>query len=189
MTDKTLWSVLFNRWSKKAHKAAMCNPEYAEIESRLRKPNGSIVWDAEAWERQSEIRSELTKFPRYLKVVKYFHNKRYWRLKYWLRMTKHYRQRIAKGYSYRDLWDLDHYLSRVIQSAVIELRDNAHGWPGEPMTFEEWLVILTKISEGFKAHNEMHEVPPSDTERRESLEAQWQEGSELFIKYYGSLWD
>jgi hypothetical protein len=106
-----------------------------------------------------------------------------------LREIKWGAQRWRRGYSDRDVWGFDTYLARVISRGVRQLITELHGWPGEPMTFEEWKDILDKIAAGFEAHTILHEDYPSDPDRRAELERQWQEGSALFVEWYGGLWD
>ena len=99
-------------------------------------------------------------------------------------------QRVKKGYNYEDVWDFDHYLSGVIASGVKELHDMAHGWPGEPMTFEEWQEILKKIYTAYDRHARTWS-DPWDTWREEDefLQGEFKEAQELFTKYYLHLWD
>lgn len=98
-------------------------------------------------------------------------------------------QRWRRGFSDRDVWNLDSYVARVVSGGVRQLITELHGWPGEPMTFEEWKGILDTIATGFEAHLALDDVPYGDDDRRADLERQWQEGSRLFVEWFGGLWD
>lgn len=107
---------------------------------------------------------------------------------YW-RQTKWFIQRGLYGYSDRDLWGLDYYLSTWLQTA---LRYYAHGsgYPGygEASTYEKWGTIVNKIADGFKASYEMDDFCDS-AEKRAKLQKKIDEGMKLFIKWYGHFWD
>lgn len=57
----------------------------------------------------------------------------------WLRRVRWFWQRGRRGYSDRDLWSFDHYLSRVIAGGMRQLADGAHGTPYEfnPILLDE----------------------------------------------------
>ena len=106
------------------------------------------------------------------------------------RLPKIHWQKYRKGYSYEDIWDFDHFLSRIIADGVKELHDILHGWPGEPMTFEEWQEILKKIYTAYDRHARTW-TDPWDTwqEEEKFLNGEFKEAQELFTKYYFHLWD
>jgi len=108
-------------------------------------------------------------------------------------------RRGKKGYSYIDTWSFDSYLCDVIAGGVELLKTNVHGAP--PDLFDstaknqtwKWEEILTKISCGFKAGKALVNMDyrdRSDWESREKeLEAQFNEGMDLFRQYFFNLWD
>lgn len=105
------------------------------------------------------------------------------------RNIKYFWQRGKRGWSDRDIWGFDDYLATVIRDGVAELNRTKHGWPGEPMTFEEWGQILTEISDGMQAHLDM--MDPVNTDRAElpSLETKRDLGFTHLAEHFGSLWD
>ena len=121
---------------------------------------------------------------------------------YVTRPIKRFWQRGRKGWCYEDVWSVDNYLSKIIPEMLDELRHQNHGWPGEPMTFEEWNGdggLIDQMANGFRAHlanSNMDYVGDDeryDHERHnpiaEGLQLQFEEGAALFVQWYGHLWD
>jgi hypothetical protein len=190
--DENLYGKAFSWWHDKAERLCMDDPEYREIEERLDSGHGTKRWDSWSWDRQSEIRDRVYPMPTWLRAWQKVHHSRRIKPRYWKNTFIHYKQRVERGFSYQDLWNFDWYLSHLCEKAFIELRDTCHGWPGEPMTFDEWLDIHTKIAEAFKAKRAQHDIDYQREdwrEERDRLEAQWREGMELFTEYYGGFWD
>lgn len=111
------------------------------------------------------------------------------------RVPRWWYQRIKRGYSDEDLWGWDCHNALVNAAALRQLADIAHGWPGEPMTFEEWQEILRKMARGFEAHVEMVSSGVGDegweeyAKRQEALRQEFKEGMALYAEWYGALWD
>ena|SRR5581483_515882 len=104
-------------------------------------------------------------------------------------------QRGKRGYSDQDLWGLHYYLSGWLPKALREFKTGgraSHGWPGEPMTVEEWDEILEKMARAFEIDIllcDLIEAPRWDTPEYKQLEKEREEGLQLFIKWYNHLWD
>ena len=147
----------------------------------------------EHWEYQRAVERTLTRYPIYLKVTGYIHRAGWFEPKAWKSRFNVRWERSKKGYAYSDLWNFDHYLSHLCEQAFIQLRDQAHGWPGDPLTFEEWLDILTTISDGFKAKRVQDDLLLKSREeydrQYDELQAKWEEGMALFTTWYGAFWD
>ncbi len=118
------------------------------------------------------------------------------------RPLRRFWQRGRRGWCREDIWSVDGYLSRVIPEMLDELRKHNHGWPGDPMTFEEWNGdggIIDKIAKAFSAHSSICNMDfiPDDEPREyakykpveEQLQTQVDEGLQLFVRYFGDLWD
>lgn len=126
-------------------------------------------------------------------------------------------QRMTKGFANADTWDLNDYLAEVIYHALLRFKEVGHGYPGG-MTEEEWNVVLDKMIAGFAAKiqllddftyadhcwvkKETYSEEDSPLTRsvgefnqelydawRAPLDAQWKEGSALFLEHFDSLWD
>ena len=111
-------------------------------------------------------------------------------------------QRGLHGWCVADTWSVDGYLNKIIPEMLDHLRANNHGWPGEPMTYEEWNGdggIIDQIAKGFKAnaatinmdyiaHGERYDHD-KHAPMEEALQAQFRESMELFVKWYNALWD
>lgn len=113
--------------------------------------------------------------------------------------------RVFKGYDCRVAWSIDHYLNKMIPLWVEEIRE----YSGIPMQIfrsddydekgyvkkeaeerakKEWNEILNKIIAGFQANQKMMDIMIKTKEEYKEQEKIWQEGMQLFIKYYNSLW-
>lgn len=92
-------------------------------------------------------------------------------------------QRGRHGWSPQDAWSFDTYLAEVISEGCTHLRAG-HSYPGnlEP---EKWDEILEKIASGFgdyvMGRFEWLDDDPGYARFHESME--------LFVKWFGNLWD
>tara|TARA_Y100000310_G_scaffold226089_1_gene228180 strand:- start:596 stop:1108 length:513 start_codon:yes stop_codon:yes gene_type:complete len=81
---------------------------------------------------------------------------------------KHWYQRARYGYSYRDCWDINGYLSNNIPKMIRNMKKNLYGVPGEisenwdtstedgmKMATNEWDMILEKIARAFELEYEI----------------------------------
>lgn len=103
--------------------------------------------------------------------------------------AKAFWQRGKRGWSNSDTWGFDHHLSTVIRDGVKHLNENKHGWPGEPMTYEEWGQILTEISEGMQAHLDIMDLLKTRPHEIPALEVKRDLAFDHLKKYWGNLWD
>lgn len=106
---------------------------------------------------------------------------------------KHARQRAKRGFSDYDWWNFNDYLSFVIIGGLEKFKTGS-GYPANLSGPDEWVEILDKMIDGFKAHQVWTSLDTWDmkqplAEWEEPYKAKWKEGSDLFIEYYGSLWD
>ncbi len=85
-------------------------------------------------------------------------------------------QRGKRGYSDRDLWNLDLYLAGWIPKAIRHYLNHDEGHPAE-LTAEQWHEILHKIEQAFNDY-------VSDYAEKESTV----EGIQLFAKWFPYLW-
>lgn len=90
----------------------------------------------------------------------------YWRrLKYKVkRVTKFPYQRVRYGFSDQDLYNFDKYLAQVLSQALPKLKD-AHGYPADMETSEDWNEVLDKMTEGFARYHEEYEHPDTEEMR------------------------
>lgn len=109
------------------------------------------------------------------------------------RNAKYFWQRGKRGYSDRDLWSFDTYLSNVIRDGVRSLNEIKHGWPGEPLTFEDWGAILEEISDGMQAHLDIMNLNYDWKNDRDNAEAALRARRDLSLDHlktwWGNLWD
>lgn len=197
------------KWLRSRHydraeaKAYAEDAEYRRIEDLRhttpagRSPLGSSIrfldeeLRMEHWDYQHKVRNEILPYPRYLMILdKLDHHHLLSPRVFWRNNVTWNHQRMQRGWSERDLWSFDTYLAKVIAEGCEQLAEQVHGWPGEPMTFEEWQEILRKISRGFKAHTSIMEdhLHPKSVQYR-LLEDEFEEGMDLFKNFFGHLWD
>lgn len=98
-------------------------------------------------------------------------------------------ERGLYGYAREDLFSLDTYLTTWMPAALRALKDG-HSYPSES-TSEEWAGILEKMALGFEAHETIANLDYDfkDKAAEAELEATTKEGMDLFVKWYGALWD
>jgi hypothetical protein len=123
------------------------------------------------------------------------------------RQIKWANQRILRQWDDRVCWGIDHHLSEMIPQWVRQLKEVRHGVP--MMMFQEgdclkdgnvsdralekrgkeYDIILEKIAEGFESYNKMNDRYDFESESYKELGAKFEEGFELFHKYFNALWD
>lgn len=158
----------------------------------------------EAWQKAHPILHFIKDFP--WKFYRLWHNT----IVPFPREVKWYFQRANRGWSDRDGWNLDSYLSKIIKEGTKNLIDNHTGYPGT-MTEEEWMTILKKINKTFEYQEKLSlgDTFPYTGDRRldhlrfqEKMKAdhncefmtieqhrEYKEGWELFKKYFYNLCD
>lgn len=90
------------------------------------------------------------------------------------RGIKYRRQRARRGYSDRDLWDINYYLAEIIPPMMRHLKENGSGTPTRLKSREEWEEILEDIAKGFDKYIEKDEDP--------------KEALRLLSEYFGCFW-
>lgn len=200
----------------RAKRAAQADPTWSSIEARRHRDGSGAVTmlsndlTMTDWITQDRIEEELTPRSWWVEPAR--------RLIHW-RMSQHIntlvtnRERAQRGWATRDVWDFDHYLTRVVGEALAELAEQAHGWPdGVYDTFEEWVAALRENSEKLLAYahqrgeNEavaLWHVLAGDPARQEQAEAAFkahlaleaanlkgaQQSMKWVAKHLGRLWD
>jgi hypothetical protein len=126
-------------------------------------------------------------------------------------------QRGKQGYCYRDVWSIDYYLMEIIPPMIKQLKKTTHGFPADS-TEEKWNEILDNIILGFEAGKRLADgenwAMNKDTKMKvdssgkieftnpwseeqikhfreldEKDKKIFDEGMELFVKFFFSLWD
>lgn len=138
----------------------------------------------------------------------FIHQMNYYRFFYWLRHEfkpighiKWFVQRGVRGYSDRDLWSLDYYLSSVLSKSLIQLADTTHGHPcrateersdGAGLNCEGckcaelWDTELRENADKFRL---MHEDDWDSTDSLNQLEQSNKEAWLWLSIWAGALWD
>jgi hypothetical protein len=192
-------SIVFNgyrkAWDFYAKRKYRKNEEWLKIQNGILREKGTIYYSYPdegglglftQLEIEHEICPRTWKNPLAWGWMIYWWNKKsgprqqYYRMKYFI-------QRGKRGYSNRDLWGFDNYLSTMLPTALRQLADVAHGYPSEDgMTFEKWQEMIRKMADGFEAMSFDVGISQEEYEERKK---KFREGMELFIEYYENLWD
>ena len=124
-----------------------------------------------------------------------------------LRHVKWGIQRARRGYSERDVWNLDHYLATVIAGGCRALAADTHGYPNsgpdDPFTFEDWQKELRHAADLFQeiADDDYGLLAAWDVNgdrepKREQYDAIYareaavnKEAMEWLTRRFGHLWD
>ena len=111
-----------------------------------------------------------------LQLTLYFLPKRSWY------RGKHLYQRMRRGWSDQDVWNLDAHLASVIAAGIERLREVNFGAP-DPLSLDEWREVLESISHGFRVWSEagMEGLSPEDEEA-------YIEAKRLFALWHQELW-
>lgn len=98
-----------------------------------------------------------------------------------------FKERVKNGFDASDLYSLDYTIAKTLLPKMIEkFRDTTHSYPAD-ITYEEWKEILTKLIWFF---NEiLNNYSTDNSEKDSEYNKHLNECTELFIKYFTSLWD
>jgi hypothetical protein len=115
---------------------------------------------------------------------------------YKIRGIKWFFQRGKKGYSDCDVWGFDSYLFEVIIGGLEQLKNNHCGCPSDLFDNNKkgdecwkWVEVLDKIINGFKAAERIIDYDYDIETGYGGLKKEFDEGIELFKKYFFGLWD
>ena len=111
---------------------------------------------------------------------------------------KYFIQRGRRGFSDRDLWELDFYIVNTIGNAISRYKKNLCGYPAS-LTPEKWDKILNDIKDGFKAAEIIIDRSLMTTDKDGKLNfnedlykdymKRFNKGMDLFKKYFFNLWN
>lgn len=101
-------------------------------------------------------------------------------------------QKIFRGYSDVDKWNMDHFLAKkILKYLVIFRRSKRCGYHGEFNSMEEWNAVLDKMI--WSMHQTAKGFPLEESafiqNKGDEYYKRVQEGNELFGKYFNGLWD
>lgn len=99
--------------------------------------------------------------------------------------------RINKGYSDKDLWDLDSTLSYYILPRLIGFKKvNVNSYPAKFKSIEAWHKVLDKMIWSFQYITDGRFLDKEESlEKMAKDSKKCQEGLDLFGKYFQDLWD
>jgi len=97
-------------------------------------------------------------------------------------------QRGRRGYADCDTWSLDSYLLSWLPEAIGQIKKATMANPAG-ITYKEWIAILNKMINGFKAGRKLEDYNNWGVKEYQSLMGKLQESLKLFAKYFIHLWD
>lgn len=109
-----------------------------------------------------------------------------WEIPYWHKRIKWTLQRVRRGWSDYDAWDLDIYLDTVIRDTTKYLSERTNSYPPQ-LTFDEWKSVLRRIS--FLADQHLAMVNNDFKYTHEEYDRTVKELFDLLSKHWGNLWD
>jgi hypothetical protein len=94
-------------------------------------------------------------------------------------------QKLTRGYSDEELWNLDETICEWILPRLKAFKEKTFGYPPDLNSPKEWDELLDKMILAFELH--ISDVPNSPEQARKEGE-QIEEGMKLFCKYFRNLW-
>ena len=117
-------------------------------------------------------------------------------IKNFFRCIKWSYQRIVRGYSDYDVWDLDVYYTNIMVNSLRQLAKKHHGIPYE---FEDsidndpddWTIYLNKIADLLETAEQLEDEwePDSYQANIEKAKKMRQDAFEMLLMHWRSLWD
>ena len=108
-------------------------------------------------------------------------------------------QRVRYGYDDPWTWSLDHQLAETLPKVLRKMKKGLHGYPMECKDIKEWKAIIEKMAVGFESAQKLLNLDymikgkkdsyKENKIKRKKFEKQFDEGMNLFKKYFFNLWD
>ena len=141
--------------------------------------------------------NSLTRLDDLIKEIKentpWYENLYYSFLRRWDDLTfipqeiKAFYQRGRQGWAEMDTWSLDDYLIRLLPAAIRMVRDTSSSYNPDFESLKEWKKYLTKmankIEQGKYISSEI-----ATMKKMEKSRIEFEEGMQMFTKYFFSLW-
>jgi hypothetical protein len=197
------WILDHSKWHARYQKRALRSERYREIRDQNTIEGSSLIkFDSETWDEERDLFDKMNSGLLRPNSRPIMLNIRWWLGKHPfidspIREFKFAWRRYKDGWTPQDTWGLDNYLSEIIIGSVRHLNEVKHGWPGEPLTYEEWGQILDDIVAGFEAGQTIQSeylgegYTPEGYEgpSYEELMGKFDHGMELLHKWFFHLWD
>lgn len=105
------------------------------------------------------------------------------------------KDRCERGFDNSECWNLDTTIIKFILPRLKIFTEQTNGYPPE-ITFEEWKIILNKIIKAFEYYLDEDDSITIEFQRKgfntfkasQEMQKVIEEGFQLFIKYFSSLW-
>lgn len=99
-------------------------------------------------------------------------------------------QRGYRGYSDRDVWSVDQFLTSIMPNMLRQLKKTTHGYP-LGIGPKRWDRKLEQMAEGFDMARRIQELDFDFKDKNASrkLEREFHKRMDLFNRHFFSLWD
>lgn len=101
------------------------------------------------------------------------------------REAKYFIQRGYRGYSDRDVWSIDWFLTTIMPPILRRLKKTTHGYPTPNMGMKRWQKKLEKMAQTFEVARRIQEYDKDSLK----LQKEFNRGMQDFVKYFFNLWD
>lgn len=105
-------------------------------------------------------------------------------------------QRGLNGYDETCYWSVDDWLCNIVPPVLEQLAEKSHGAPGslaakydDEKAAVVWSSMIRQMAAGFRAHKELQNADWSNAELVGRLQRIREDGMQLFVKWFGNLWD
>lgn len=102
--------------------------------------------------------------------------------------VRYFIQRGRRGYSDRDMWGLDYYLTSWMPSALKQLRRTKQGTP-IGLSEIQWQGKLARIIRAFETAQKLSDLTYIKPEEYQKALKQFRKDFDVFKNYYFNLWD
>jgi hypothetical protein len=104
--------------------------------------------------------------------------------------ARYFIQRGYRGYSDRDVWSIDWFLTGIMPKMLRQLKQTSHGHP-IGMGPKLWRNKLEKMAQTFEIGRmiEEYDFDPRDRYACDKLKRVFERRMQDFVKYFFSLWD
>lgn len=105
-------------------------------------------------------------------------------------IERHESERKNQGFSEYDWWNFNNYIAWVNINALEKFKTGAgHPVTDECQSMEDWIAILDKMINGFKAYLDYEVTEDLTAKKWEDTKKTMDEGLGLYAQYFSALWD
>ena len=104
---------------------------------------------------------------------------------FWFKLKMKY-QKLTRGYSDIEIWNLDATIAEFVLPRMKALRDGTCCYPPDLNSLDEWKEMLDKMIRGFELY--LVDDWPDDTEEMKKQNEEVGEALKMFGERFSQLW-